>query len=211
VQRRLSATGAGPNHQLTQENAMLDQTTPPPKPSVADIVHACVMAGRSAQDILTMSREAHPAKPIDAIKAEIVGAFQAGVGKEAGAENLGKIGDAVARELDRLGTDAPKPTPKPTVGADWVIHRIARQTFDAVYARDGKELTGYSLIKEARPVIGQHPGHDLLLLWLAQKGLDSVFDEIGSARGIWPDCYPLLPSPEVEATQEDLDYDPPED
>jgi hypothetical protein len=116
---------------------------------------------------------------------------------------------AVAAAQDALG--GRQEAPKPTVDADWVVYRIARQTFDAVYARDGKELTGYSLVKEAKPVIGQHPGHDLLLLWLAQKGLDSVFDDIGSQRGIWPDCYPLLPSPEVEATQEDLDYDPPED
>jgi hypothetical protein len=179
---------------------------PPSKPTIAEIVHSCVMAGLPAQDMLAMSRDAHPTKPFDALKAEIVGAFQARVEKEVGAENLGKIGDAVARELDRVETEAPKPT----ADAGWVVHRIANQVFDAVYARDGEELTGYSLIKEARPIIGQHPGHDLILLWLAQKGLDSVFDEIGSERGIWPSCYPFLPSPEVEATQEDLDYPPEE-
>ena len=69
---------------MTAENVA---AFPQPKPTIAEIVHTCVMAGRSARDILTMSREAHPAKPFDAIKAEIVGAFQAKMRRRSAQEN----------------------------------------------------------------------------------------------------------------------------
>jgi hypothetical protein len=185
---------------------MLDQTTPPPKPSVADIVHACVMAGRSAQDILTMSCEAHPAKSIDAIKAEIVGAFQAGVGKEVGAENLGKIGDAVARELDLLETD----TPRPTVPAYRVVDRIVREAFKAAVESGEKEkLTPFSLLEAEAVEFQNHPSHMTIVSWLACWKLEDLNGELASKHGIYLAC--TVGSPEVEATQEDLDYEPPED
>jgi hypothetical protein len=185
---------------------MTVEPMPPPKPTIAEIVHACVMAGRSAQDILTMSCEAHPAKPLAAIKAEIVGAFQAGVGKEVGAENLGKIGDAVARELDRLETEAPRPT----APIYWIVDRIVRQKLDAVEARGASETEEIrAWVIEAAGVINQHPAHPNIFWWLAMEGLENMFSSAAMERGIG---YAIgRGSPEVEATQEDLDYLPPED
>jgi hypothetical protein len=154
-----------------------------PRPSIAEILIEGATTDQPERDMLMRIAEHHP----KATRTEFEAAVAAAQGVLAGRQEAAK----------------------PTVDAYWVVHRIARQTFDAVYARDGEDLTSYSLIKEAGPLIGQHPGHDLLLLWLAQKGLDSIFDELGSERGIWPNYYPLLSSPAVEATQEDLDYEPP--
>jgi hypothetical protein len=166
---------------------MPDESIPPATPTITEILIEGATTDQPEMDMMMRIAEHHPKATKEEFEAAIAAAMQA------------------------MGGPKLQEAPKPTVDADWVVYRIANQTFDAVYARDGKDLTGYSLIKEARPVIGQHPGHELLILWLAQKGLDSVFDDIGSQRGIWPVYYPLLPSPEVEATQEDLDYDPPED
>jgi hypothetical protein len=158
---------------------------PQPRPTIAEILIEGATTDQPEMDMMLRVAELHP----KATRTEFEAAVAAAQGALAGRQEAAK----------------------PTVDAYWVVHRIARQTFDAVYARDGNDLTSHSLIMTAGPIIGQHPGHDLLLLWLAQKGLDSVFDEIGFERGISPDIYPLLLSPEVEATQEDLDYEPPED
>jgi hypothetical protein len=164
---------------------MTVETMSPAKPTIAEILIEGATTDQPERDMMMRIAEHHP----KATRAE----FEA----------------AMAAAQDVLG--GRQEAPRPTMPAGWVVDRIANQTFDAVYARDGDTLTSYSLIKMAGPIIGQHPGHNLLLLWLAQKGLDSVFDEIGFERGISPDVYPLLAAPDVEAIQEDLDYEPPED
>jgi hypothetical protein len=76
VQRRLSAIGAGPNHQLTQENDMLDQTTPPPKPTIADIVMDCpnfTISKDYMADVLVPKARAHyPDMPPEHLEALVL-------------------------------------------------------------------------------------------------------------------------------------------
>jgi hypothetical protein len=184
---------------MTAENVA---AFPQPKPTIADIVHTCVMAGRSARDILTMSREAHPAKPFDAIKAEIVGAFQTRVEKEVGAEKLDAIGDAVARELDRVETEAPsEPLYVPVAH---VVDRIVNETLDAIGPSEPGEARRLKTWTDvAVAIINRHPSHTNLVSWLAMQGLEDALCSAASERDLDLDYVMDFGSPEIEATEAD--------
>jgi hypothetical protein len=97
---------------------------------------------------------------------------------------------------------------KPTVSVIDVVDRIALQTFNAA-VESGEDLRVRPLIKVAARAIDQHPGRDMILWWLIREKMEALFEDLTSERGISLDW--ITESPWVEATQEDLDYDPPED
>jgi hypothetical protein len=99
------------------------------------------------------------------------------------------------------------PPPKPTVPVYRVVERIVNQTLDAVEARETPELQ--SFVKAVADVINQHPAHLNIVSWLAAHGLEHMFCSAAVERGI--DYAVGVGSPEVEATEEDLNYVPPED
>jgi hypothetical protein len=97
---------------------------------------------------------------------------------------------------------------KPTVSVMDVVDRIMLQTFDAA-VESGEDLRVRPLIKVAARAIDQHPGRDMIISWLVQEKMEALFGDLASERGISLDW--IIESPWVEATQADLDYDPPED
>jgi hypothetical protein len=102
------------------------------------------------------------------------------------------------------------PPPKPTVPVYRVVERIVNQTLDAVEARDASETPELqSFVKAVADVINQHPAHLNIVSWLAAHGLEHMFCSAAVERGI--DYAVGVGSPEVEATEEDLNYVPPED
>jgi hypothetical protein len=102
------------------------------------------------------------------------------------------------------------PPPKPTVPVYRVVERIVNQTLDAVEAREASETPELqSFVKAVADVINQHPAHLNIVSWLAAHGLEHMFCSAAVERGI--DYAVGVGSPEVEATEEDLNYVPPED
>jgi hypothetical protein len=103
------------------------------------------------------------------------------------------------------------PPTKPTVPLHRVVERIVNQTLDAVEARRSNErTTAWSVIEAAAGLVAQHPAQQALLLSLAMDQLESMLDSAASERGI-DLSYTFGSPPRVEATEEDLNYVPPED
>jgi hypothetical protein len=155
---------------------------PPPKPSIAEILIEGVTTDQPETAMMMRIAEHHP----KATRAE----FEA----------------AMAAAQDVLG--GRQEAPKPTAPAHRVVHRIVREAFNAAIA-SGEEPTQRSLINAQIDALNRHPAYRDIVPWLVWQALDALNDEVASERGIklaW-----VVGSPEVEATQEDLDYDPPED
>jgi hypothetical protein len=105
-------------------------------------------------------------------------------------------------------TVAAFPQPKPTVPLHRVIERIVSQTLDAAEAR--RDPTARSALEAAAGLVAQHPAQQALILSLAMDQLESMLDRAASERGI-DLIYKFGSPPRVEATEEDLNYVPPED
>jgi hypothetical protein len=96
--------------------------------------------------------------------------------------------------------------PRPTAPVYWIV----RQKLDAVETCGDSETQEIrSWVKDAAGIINQHPAHLNIFWWLAMEGLENMFSSAAMERSI--DYAIGIGSPEVEATQEDLDYLPPED
>ena len=103
------------------------------------------------------------------------------------------------------------PPPKPTVPVHRVIERIVNQTLDAVEAcRSNEPPAARSVIEAAAGSINQHPAQQAILLSLATDQLESLLDSAASERGISL-SYKFGSPLRVEATEEDLNYVPPDD
>jgi hypothetical protein len=166
---------------------MPDNTTdsfPPPKPTIAEILIEFGETDQPEMDMLMRIKEHHPKATKEEFEAAMAAAMQA------------------------MGGPKLQEAAKPTVSVIDVVDRIVLQTFDAA-VESGEKLHVRSLIKVAAGVIDQHPARDVILPWLAQEKLEGLFDSLASERGIGLDW--VFSSPWVEATQEDLDYEPPED
>jgi hypothetical protein len=100
------------------------------------------------------------------------------------------------------------PQPKPTVPLHRVVERIVNQTLDGVEAR--RDPTARSALDAAADLVAQHPAQQALILSLAMNQLESMLDRAASERGI-DLSYTFGSPPRVEATEEDLNYVPPED
>jgi hypothetical protein len=101
--------------------------------------------------------------------------------------------------------------PKPTVPLHRVVERIVSQTLDGVEARRSNEPpTARSALEAAADHISQHPAQQALILSLAMDQMESMLDSAASERGI-DLSYTFGSPPRVEATEEDLNYVPPED
>jgi hypothetical protein len=100
------------------------------------------------------------------------------------------------------------PEPKPTVPVDRVVDRIVREVFKAAI-ESGEKLPVASLIKAAGDAIVQHPAQGTIILWLAEEKLEGMFDSLASEHGIDLDYISGLLK--VKATEEDLNYVPPDD
>jgi hypothetical protein len=103
---------------------------------------------------------------------------------------------------------AASPPTKPTVPVDRVVERIVNQTLDAAF-ESGEKLHVASLIKAAGDAIVQHPAQGTIILWLAEEKLEGMFDSLASEHGIDLDYISGLLK--VKATEEDLNYVPPDD
>ena len=105
-------------------------------------------------------------------------------------------------------TVAAFPQPKPTVPLHRVIERIVSQTLDAAEAR--RDPTARAALEAAADHIAQHPAQQALILSLAMDQMERMLDDAASERGIAL-SYKFGSPPRVEATEEDLNYVPPED
>jgi hypothetical protein len=98
--------------------------------------------------------------------------------------------------------------PKPTVDVYWVVHRIVREAFNAAI-ESGEEPAQRSLINAQIDAINRHPGYENIVRWLVWQALDALNEDLASENGV--DLAWVVGSLAVEATQADIDYDPPED
>jgi hypothetical protein len=100
------------------------------------------------------------------------------------------------------------PPSKPIVPLHRVVERIVNQTLDAVEAH--RDPTARAALEAAADHIAQHPAQQALILSLAMDQLERMLDDAASERGI-DLSYTFGSPPRVEATEEDLNYVPPED
>jgi hypothetical protein len=155
---------------------------PPPKPTIVEILIEGATTDQPEMEMMMRIAEHHPKATREEFEAATAAAMAALAGRQE--------------------------APKPTVAVYWVVHRIVRETFKAA-VESGKEPTQQSLINAQFDAINRHPAYRDIVLWLVWQALDALNEELASEHGVslaW-----VVGSPAVEATQEDLDYDPPED
>jgi hypothetical protein len=165
-------------------NAMTDENVanfPPPKPTIAEILIEGATTDQPEMDMLMRVAEHHPKATREEFEAAVAAAQ-----------------DALAGSQE---------APRPTAPAYRVVDRIVRQTFKAA-VESGEKPTHRSLINAQAAEFSKHPSHPNLVSWLACWKLEDLNDELAEEYGIYLDY--TVGSPEVEATQEDLDYEPPE-
>jgi hypothetical protein len=166
---------------------MPDNTTdsfPPPKPTIAEILIEFGETDQPEMEMMMRIKEHHPKATKEEFEAAMAAAMQA-------------VGGPKLQEAA-----------KPTVLVYWVVHRIVREVFNAAIAGEEKP-TQRSLINAQIDAINHHPGYRDIVPWLVWQALDAMNEELASEHGI--DLDWVAGSPTVEATQEDLDYEPSED
>jgi hypothetical protein len=162
---------------------MPDVTTPPSKPSIAEILIEFGKTDQPEAEMMMRIKEHHP----KATKAE----FEA----------------AMAAAMQAVG--GPKLQDKPTeplyVPVAHVVDRIVKETMDAVEANKTDETPNIkSWTNAAVDLVNQHPSKTNLISWLALQGLESELCSEASERDL--DYAVGFGSPEIEATEADVKH-----
>jgi hypothetical protein len=163
------------------------------KPTIAEILIEGFTTDQTGVAMLKRIAEHYPKVTQEDFNAAMAAAQDALAGRQ--------------HELGRLEAEVANPT----VPVHRVVERIVNQTLDAVEARRSNEpTTARSVIEAAAGSITQHPGQQAILLWLATEKLEAILDSAARERGIAL-SYTFGSPLRVEATEQDLNYVPPED